>query len=137
MLDIRGIVLWPSQKTDCILSYLYNVPHFFLMGSVCYETAFSALLSLRFFVIFLLAFSTSDPTGNTLVQSVVYRQLAISFPSNKVRENIKLFFLSSHMCFAGQMSCFDFPPPLRIQSKSTEIQKILQLQFQELVAFWW
>lgn len=45
------------------------------------------------------------------MQSVVYRQLAISFPSNKVRENIKLFFLSSHMCFAGQMSCFDFPPP--------------------------
>lgn len=83
-------MLWPSHRTDCIRSYLYNVPHVFLMGSMCCETFFSIAL-LAIFIIFLLDFSMNDPTGNILVQSVVYRQLAISFPSNKVRENIQLF----------------------------------------------
>lgn len=52
------------------------------MGSVCCESCFFSVALFAIFVAFLLDFSTSDPTGNILVQSVVYRQLPISFPSN-------------------------------------------------------
>lgn len=52
MLGTFGIVLWPGWKTDCILSYLYNVCHFpswvayglrllFQHSSVCHALQFS------------------------------------------------------------------------------------------------